>query len=123
MEIEIKTLPVILLNDIITLDAYNEVQKVSFTHDPEYCPVCVSLPGECSLGLDKMTPKCYFALTVWKLAKQRILEQPEFRDALDFEWYPFSASFNMLRFKNCATEFLKKWKKSPIPLPQKSNTA
>ena len=104
-------LPVLLLTDLISADERVTVEDVKHTHEVLDCPVGIRLPLESSVALRcndnnekisefRYTPRAYFAVKVWDAARERLLAQPEFMNALDIEWYPVAASFNSIRYIN-----------------------
>ncbi len=104
-------LPVLLLTDLITADERIASEDVKKTHEAFCCPVCIRLPTESDVALRlrvgdenisrfHYTPRAYFAVKVWEMAREKLLSLPEFANALDIEWCPVAASFNSIRFVN-----------------------
>ncbi|MBQ9338664.1 MAG: hypothetical protein IJS14_15355 [Lentisphaeria bacterium] len=104
-------LPVKLLSELLTPDEIITAENVRNTHEVGFCPVGTSLWDEsyvalkCHCGAEtygefRYTPRAYFAVKVWKTARDNLLRRPEFARALDIEWYPVAASFRSVRFVN-----------------------
>ena len=104
------TLPIMPLTKLLSKDEMKTARGVHQTHDAGFSPIAVCCPGESQYwrhcysngnsASERYTPRAFYAISVWKRTSEIILAMPEFSNALEVEWFPISATFRSIRYRN-----------------------